>query len=107
MKVVNLDKYRTEQKVALEGKEYIVRGITVGLYLNDSIDKLNEDGNIRGKVTAILDILTKSTDIPRPILERQSFEVLNALFFVAQGIDPEERMNKAEAGAEGGAEKNS
>jgi len=98
MKVINLDKFKSIQKVQLNGKEYEVYGLTVDDYLNKGvIDKIDKAKASEKKVSAMLEALEKFTNIPKSVLVKQEFPVLSALIMVVQGIDPTEQDDKKEA----------
>jgi hypothetical protein len=90
MKVINLDKFKAVQMVSLDGKEYEVKGLTVDQYLKGEIEKLEEATSEKEKLENILAVLTGLTNVPRSVLVKQPFPVLNALIQICQGNDPSE-----------------
>ena len=91
MEVVSLDKFKTEQKVELEGSTYTVRGLTVAEYIDGSvIDEMENAQSAREYAKLLVDALEKLTDISREKLERQQLSVLSALMRLSQGMAPEE-----------------
>jgi len=92
MKVVNLDKFKQENKVIIDGAEYIVKGMTVRQFLNNNInDKLNEAKDDAERVKAMVEVLRQISNIPEEKLLDLNFQALTALIYVAQGINPEEQ----------------
>lgn len=102
MKVINLDKFATFQKVSLGGVEYSVQGKPVEDFLTDTVaKKLEEAKSNRDKVEVLVSEVERISDIPREVLVKQTFGVLNAILMVAQGVDPE-----AKEASEGEGSKN-
>lgn len=97
MKVLNLDKFATFQKVSLGGKEYTVQGKPVEDFLTDTIAKrLEEAKTNKEKVEVLISEVERISDIPRKVLVKQTFGVLNAILMVAQGVDPEKQEDASE-----------
>lgn len=90
MKVFNLDKFKDTATVEIGGTSYQVRGINVREYLSgDVTGKIEKAQDERQRVMAMLDVIEKMSDIPRPVLEDQTFSALSALITIMQGGDPD------------------
>lgn len=90
MKVINLDKFKTEQTVLLDGTEYTVRGITVEQWLDEVGEEDNEkELDTKEQFERYISQLAKLSTIPTEVLRVQQFPVLTALMQIAQGLDPE------------------
>lgn len=99
MEIINLDDFKTIQRVTLDGKEWEVYGITVGDYLDGNFnEKLQEAKTISAKIKILIERLTQITNIPASVLKRQNLKTLSALITIAQGRSIKED--------EGGSEKN-
>jgi len=97
MKVINLDKFKTETQVQLDGKTYTVKGMTVEQWLNDS-DGDGVEKTEREKFVETLDRIAGMSDIPVEVLKVQQFSVLTALMQVAQGLDPNAPKEEGDEG---------
>lgn len=89
-KLINLDQFKKVTSVILNEVVYDIKGVTVGMFLDDiDFDKLRDDNNIDSKerVKALVSSLLKMSNIPENVLYEQSFEVLNKLIIIAQGGD--------------------
>jgi hypothetical protein len=102
MKVINLDKFATVQIVSLGGKEYTVQGKPVEDFITDTVaKKLEAAKTSKDKCEVLISEVERISDIPRKVLVKQTFGVLNAILMVAQGVDPEKQQE-----AEGEDQKN-
>jgi len=91
MEVVSLDKFKTEQKVTLDGNTYTVRGLTVAEYIDGSIiDEMEKAETGKEYAKLLVDALEVLTDIPREKLKKQELRVLSTLMRLSQGMSPEE-----------------
>jgi hypothetical protein len=99
MKVINLDKFRIETVVELQGVNYTVEGRTVENFLVSDLDeRLNACANERDRVRVMVDELETLTTIPREVLLKQHFPVLKALLEILNGNDPEsQKSDEAQA----------
>jgi len=90
VKVINLDSYKKQKQVILDGETYSLKGVTVGMYLDDStIDSLqNGAGDAKVTIRKTIDLLLKISNIPEAVLKEQDFETLGMIMAVAQGVDP-------------------
>lgn len=92
MKTINLDKFRVQTAVTIEGKEYIVKGMTVGQYINEDFEnKFNEAKTDKEKVKVMVDTLLKLSNIPEEVLYGLDFTSLLILSQITQGADIEEQ----------------
>lgn len=91
MKVINLDKFREFQTVELEGAQYKVFGMTMEEFLEDAIQSRLDAlaGDTKGLMREMISIVCEKSDVPREVLVKQPFRVLNAILQVTQGVDPE------------------
>ena len=99
MKIINLDKFKAIQKVSLSGQEYEVYGMTVGQFIDGTLQeklKAANDGDPKQIFCTMLEALEKMTNIPVEVLKDQNFKVLETLLSIAQGNDPEETQEKSE-----------
>ena len=109
MKVINLDSYRKEQGVILNGIQYKIKGITVGMFLGDLnmqtlMGEAKTSEEMKENVKTLVDMLCNMSDIPREVLIDQPFEVINALMVISQGGDPMKDLAEKEKEKEAGAE---
>jgi hypothetical protein len=98
MKVINLDKFKRTQKVIINGQMYEVYGVTVDMFLNEASSV--EAATPKENVETMVKLLGTITNIPMEVLKSLTFDVLNALIQVSQGVDPDATL------AEGDIEKN-
>ena len=99
MKVVNLNKFKQNQDVVLDSIEYTVRHLTVDEYLNNTVQERFKDcKDEKEKARVMIDIIGEFTTIPKEILVKQPFPVLNAIIQLIQGadLDDEEQAEAAE-----------
>ena len=97
MKTVNLDKFRKQTAVTINGKEYIVKGMTVGQYINDDFDnKFKNAKTDKEKVKVMIGTLTKISNIPEEVLYDLDFDSLLILSQIAQGVDIEDEVESEE-----------
>ena len=97
MKFVNLDKFKTQTQVQLDGKKYTVKGMTVAMFIEEQDVNLDEMSE-REKFAHYVQRLSKTTSIPEDVLKEQELPVLIALMQVAQGVDPEEPKDAGDEG---------
>lgn len=90
MKIINLDKFRIQNTVSLDGVNYTIEGRTVESFLESDIDeRMKECVTEKERVKLMVAELEKTTTIPREVLVKQQFPVLYAILSVLNGIDPE------------------
>ncbi len=90
MKIINLDKFRIQSVVSLDGVNYTIEGRTVESFLESDIDeRMKTCSNEKERVKLMVEELEKTTSIPREVLVKQQFPVLYAILSVMNGIDPE------------------
>ena len=97
MKVVNLNKFKQDQDVTLDGVDYTVRHLTVDEYMNNTVQERFKDcKDEKEKARVMIDVIGEFTTIPKEILVKQPFTVLNAIIQLIQGVDLEDDENEAE-----------
>jgi hypothetical protein len=96
MGVINLEKFKVEQEVEIDGKVYKVRGMTVGDYINDNFTQRMEKAKSPIEQCKIMvEALEAFSDIPKDILMALNFKALHALVLVTQGAyDENEEAQK-------------
>lgn len=103
MKIINLNKFKTQQQVQIDSEVYDIYGIPVGDIIDDDpIEKIDQIKDPKSQVKIIIDTLCKYSNIPQKILKSQPFNVLTALIYVIQGIDPEKKLNRDQPNGEPG-----
>lgn len=91
MKTINLDKFKTQTEVTIDDHIYIVKGMTVGQYINEDFDeKFNNAKTDKEKVKLMVDMLKRLSNIPEDVLYGLNFQALMVLSQVAQGLDVDE-----------------
>lgn len=88
MKVVNLDKYKTNVAIKLDGKEYVIRGITVDEFINEKF-KMPEGMTDKDSFIAIIKMIAELTGAPEETLAKQELGVLMAIMDIINGKDIE------------------
>ena len=92
MKLINLNKFKKNQEVELDGCTYEVRTLTVDEFLTQNLQQeIEEAGDTKGQVVKMIELLCRFTTIPEEILRQQPFPVLHALILLTQGVDPESK----------------
>ncbi len=86
MEVINLDRFKTCQKVSIDGTEYEVNGTTVDQFLHEI--KREASNDVEEQYTYFLGKLVEISNIPEEVLLKQEPSVLVALIQISQGIDP-------------------
>jgi hypothetical protein len=90
MKIINLDKFRIQTAVELQGVTYTIEGRTVEDFLaNDLDERMAGCSDEKEKTKLMVSELEKITTIPKEVLMKQHFPVLHALLQIINGIDPE------------------
>lgn len=90
MKTINLNKFSSKQRIILDDTEYTVTGFTVQNYIEDDLglDSLNKIEDPKKQAQAMVDVISKISDIPKAVLLAQPVGIIHAIIQVAQGIDP-------------------
>lgn len=98
MKIINLDGFKVERKITLDGVEYDVYGMAVGDYINGntSAEIEGKEKTATEKINAMLDTIVSKTSMPREVVEKQSFPVIRAILAVIYGNDPAAQDNGEE-----------
>lgn len=90
MKLINLDKFKTEQKVILDNQEYSIKGMSVREYMDNNIDEqMAQATTEQDRIRLLIEKLKILTNIPEDVLFNQEFSVLIALIQVTQGLTPD------------------
>lgn len=92
MKVVNLDKFRRQTRVVIDGEEYTLRGMTIGQYLDGDYNLSNPDP--KEQVRNMLNMLRDMSNIPEDKIRAMSFEEIEVLTKLIQGIDIDDDIKK-------------
>lgn len=90
MKIINFDEFKPKTRIILDGGEYVVKGYTVGFYLEngDVSERAEAISDTQEKIRFMVDVLQELTTIPREVLVEQDMERLYMLFAVIRGVDP-------------------
>jgi uncharacterized protein with GYD domain len=104
MEIINLDKFKAIKKVSIGGQVYEVYGITVGDYIDGTLqDKLAAgEGDTKEQLKHMVSALTGLTNIPVDVLKALPFKAITALLTIAQGSDPDD-PEQEKASQEGNA----
>lgn len=102
MKIINLNKFRIKNKVQIEDGEYEVYGMSVGDFIEtDPIQEIDDVTDTKTKITKMVNLMCRYSNIPAAVLKKQPFAVLTAMILVIQGIDPTEQLESPEKVDEG------
>lgn len=103
MKFINLDAFKSVDRVTLGGESYEIYGRPVKDYLESDIDAiLSECKTVKEKFSVLVEFAMAHSNIPRKVLVKQDMGVLNAILKVINGVDIEAELQaEAEAQAEG------
>lgn len=106
MKTVNLDKFKTQHKITLDGEQYVIRSLTLKeMVESDFQERMEQTEDALEKFTIMVEHLSQISSIPEEVLMEQEIGVLSAMMQVAQGVDPNEAPEEApEEDAEDGGE---
>jgi hypothetical protein len=97
MEIINLNKFKEAQKVKLDGVKYEVRTLNVNEFIDNDIQtRLEAHTEMKEQVKEMINIVGSYTTIPKDILIKQSFGVLNAIIMLIQGVDPETQEEETE-----------
>ncbi|MGA1846766.1 hypothetical protein [Deferribacter abyssi] len=95
MKVLNVEKFRNSAKVLIGGKEYEVRGISVGQFAKDlDVSGVQMPDNERMK--KMRNLVLSHSNIPENVIDSLDESQLVAIYLVMRGFDPEELEKKME-----------
>lgn len=90
MKVINLNSFKQSSLVELDGVQYSVGTMSIGMAINANSFKPSESFNVeeqREALMSFVDAIVGVSDIPREVLINQPFTVLTAIMQIAQGAD--------------------
>ena len=94
-KIVNLDNLKTTFRITLDGKEYDQKRMTVKQFIDGDIQQKiseleNDEISLKEQVSAMIDIITAHTEIPKDVLLNQDMDTIQRIILILQGIDPSE-----------------
>lgn len=98
MKVINLDKFKTMQQVSLDGKVYNIQGRSVESYINGDLQaRMEAAKDEKERIQIVIAEIVKMSDLPKEVLMKQPFQVLQAIIQVSQGVDVDADPEEVEA----------